>query len=1304
MNRKWRKSLMAIMLVIACVVTLVPQGQIVFSGQKAAAAVAKPSTVANDTSKSLWADGSSYSDDNNKDLIKWKKIDSKYYLFLPSSVDLNNLVLWHSFSTDAYVNGKKIVNGEATNVFANAGNYTLYAENTSYSLVVMKSNNINTMFLTTSTGNLDAVNNSQKHTVSASGEIVCVDKAGNIESGVLDSIKGRGNSSWKACYEGNFEKRPYGLKVYKLNEKGKKKGIPVFGMEAAKKWCLLANDFDQALIRNKFVYDLCEDAGMAFTPESEFADVYANGRYLGSYLVTNKVEVNDTSVDITDLEEKTTDATGKEAEEFANNRSVSKGGLYDVTEGAYKYVNGPTDPADITGGYLLEFELDDKGERYDQEISGFVSNRRQPVVIKSPEYATKNQAKYIYTYFQEMEDAVYSKSGVNSLGKSYKDYIDLQSAAEMYIIEELSKDNDAVATSFYCYKDENGKLFFGPAWDFDWSFGGYNKEIFKSTTGDYVRNKTIYRHNGKNTDINLIGTLYNNSTEFQDLVCKVWKEKFAPLLKVSIGETGAYSANVKSIDVYKSTVESSAAMNYKRFPTLNNTIWGSTPTGSTYSDAVKYFKNFVAGRYKYMDKVYGGNVSSTTLYFDNSNVNWSNVYAYVWNNADGSDATELTGTKVANNIYSFTLRNYANIIFKNTYGTWNKQTQDISIGSLTKNCYKPNNSYTDNKINSGTWYDYNIPTPTVSVAPTASVPPVNGKVYFDNSNVNWSNVYAYVWNNADGSDATELTGTKVSNTVYRFNPKGYLNIIFKNTYGTWDKQTEDIAIASIPANCFKANNSYTNNKINSNSWYTYIEKTVTPTSTVKPTATPTLSPNRDIVYFDNSNVNWSNVYVYVWNYADGSDAKEIAGTKKTDNMYSFDVTGYANLLFKNTSVTWNKQSADFVTADVRGRVFKAYSVGDTFVNGTWYGPSYTATPTVAPTNSPVVTQVPGNTVTVYYNKSSWSNAYMHYNATGSWTTVPGVAMSTSNRSDYKWMITVTLSNVSSLKACFNNGNGTWDNNNSNNYILTPGVYGITHGNVTVLGSVVTVAPTKTPTTAPTKTPTTAPTKTPTVAPTKTPTVAPTKTPTTAPTQTPSTNTVTVYYNRGSSSSWTDVNAHYKVNGVWTTSPGVRMEKVRAGYWKITIDLGKTTEATICFNNTQGSWDSNSGKNYTVYAGTYLVDQKTKTVSKMDGVQPTTAPVVTPTTTPVGNKVIVYYKRSSSNWSNAYVHYKVDGKWTTSPGKKMTKISSGYWSYEIDLGSSDTVTLCFNNGQGTWDNNSKNNYTFSAGTHVVDKTK
>ena len=59
-----------------------------------------------------------------------------------------------------------------------------------------------------------------------------------------------------------------------------------------------------------------------------------------------------------------------------------------------------------------------------------------------------------------------------------------------------------------------------------------------------------------------------------------------------------------------------------------------------------------------------------------------------------------------------------------------------------------------------------------------------------------------------------------------------------------------------------------------------------------------------------------------------------------------------------------------------------------------------------------------------------------------------------------------------------------------------------------------------------------------------------------------------------------------------------MEKVSAGYWKVTINLGNETGATMCFNNGKGTWDSNSSKNYTVKAGTYLVDQTKKTVTEM----------------------------------------------------------------------------------------------------------
>ena len=116
-------------------------------------------------------------------------------------------------------------------------------------------------------------------------------------------------------------------------------------------------------------------------------------------------------------------------------------------------------------------------------------------------------------------------------------------------------------------------------------------------------------------------------------------------------------------------------------------------------------------------------------------------------------------------------------------------------------------------------------------------------------------------------------------------------------------------------------------------------------------------------------------------------------------------------------------------------------------------------------------------------------------------------------------------------------------------------------------------------------------------------------------------------------------------------------------------------------------------------------EATATPSSTPTVTPTVKPTVTPTVTPSDkNTVVVYYKRAANtSWKNAYVHYKVNnGRWTTAPGVKMTKISAGYWKYTIDLGKETGATLCFNNGSGTWDNNGGNNYTCTKGTYNVTK--
>jgi len=112
----------------------------------------------------------------------------------------------------------------------------------------------------------------------------------------------------------------------------------------------------------------------------------------------------------------------------------------------------------------MELEL---GSRYPNEASGFVTKRSQPVILKSPEYASQAQIEYISGYWQEMEDALYSDTGYNSLGKHYSEYIDTLSYARQYLIEEWSGDWDAGITSNYFYKDANGKICAGPIWDFD---------------------------------------------------------------------------------------------------------------------------------------------------------------------------------------------------------------------------------------------------------------------------------------------------------------------------------------------------------------------------------------------------------------------------------------------------------------------------------------------------------------------------------------------------------------------------------------------------------------------------------------------------------------------------------------------------------------------------------------------------------------------------------------------------------------------------------------------------------------------
>ena len=248
----------------------------------------------------------------------------------------------------------------------------------------------------------------------------------SIDGLEMEYIRGRGNSSW------NQDKKPYKIKLDKKQD--------FFGMGKSKHWVLLANSFDPTLLRNSLSLWLGNQVGMPFTPQFVFADVVINGKYLGSYYLAEQVRIEKTRVDLPELTEEM------------------------------------TEEPDIWGGYLLALHPYEK----DPEEDKFITANGVDILHVSPSFAVDDgdyqndaQQDYIRAYVQKTEDAIFAgnfeEAGV---------LLDLTSAADYWWLQEICENLDAYRTSStYFYKKQyeddgtEGRLYFGPVWDFDYAWG-----------------------------------------------------------------------------------------------------------------------------------------------------------------------------------------------------------------------------------------------------------------------------------------------------------------------------------------------------------------------------------------------------------------------------------------------------------------------------------------------------------------------------------------------------------------------------------------------------------------------------------------------------------------------------------------------------------------------------------------------------------------------------------------------------------------------------------------------------------------
>ena len=516
------------------------------------------------------------------DAVSWYSSSGKYFMFLPADTDLNAAKVYFTASGDVTLDGNAVENGGSAAAFT-AGGHTLSCDGTDYQLKVCCSANLPAVYLTTESGSLSYIHANKEN--KEKGNIRIYENGVKTVDKALKQIKGRGNATW------GYPKKPYNIKFDKKTS--------VLGMPAAKKWTLLANYRDLSMIHNVYGWEFASAFGLTYTSEYRYVDLYINGEYKGNYAICESVEIGDNRVEINDLEKANEKANpGVDIESLPNVGTGANGKVLSYShKGSRKWIDIPNDPENIAGGYLLEYEY---GGRYNPELSGFITSNGQPVVIKSPEYATQSEVNYIADFVDAGTRALYSETGYNEEGEHYSEYFDVDSLASMYIVQEISMNYDAAFSSFFAYKAEDSdKLVFGPIWDMDNAFGSSqtNLSVPLVTTNLWWANQMANLGNPT------VLAAANRHAEFRALVRSKWAEAES---------SGVFDAVDQTVDELVDSMRESAAMNGLRWNHFSTTSISTSAT--KWASNVEISENFVAGRCGELSKGLGAN--GAYLYFD----------------------------------------------------------------------------------------------------------------------------------------------------------------------------------------------------------------------------------------------------------------------------------------------------------------------------------------------------------------------------------------------------------------------------------------------------------------------------------------------------------------------------------------------------------------------------------------------------------------------------------------------------------------------------------------------------------------
>lgn len=427
----------------------------------------------------------------------WMDAEEDWIIFLPSGAELADVTISPGENMQVTLNQKPLERAMDCSSLQQDTPYELICTTagvtTEHTLTFLHSARLPSLHLDVQSGSMDLIHEVKGN--QESGNLRLYSETGELNwSGRIESIRGRGNTSWLQ------DKKPYSITLAQEAN--------LLDMGQAKEWILLANALDPSHLRNKAAYDLAARAGMAYTPDSQWVDLYLNGDYAGLYLLSERNEIHPQRVALQEA-----------------------GSFLVCMEREWRLISQNYPHISLDSGTALR--IHDSG-------------------------VTKADLRRIW---QPVDNAILAEDSADPVtGKTLEELIDLDSWVMDYLAGEIFGNVDAGIVSEFFYRDgedPSGKIYAGPIWDYDLTMG--TKSAWQA---EHVQAFFVDRAHIVNFEDTTWAYWLNQKPEFQSRVKELYQTVYRPLVQELL-DTG--------LETYAAQIERAAMLDQRRWETVSAT-------------------------------------------------------------------------------------------------------------------------------------------------------------------------------------------------------------------------------------------------------------------------------------------------------------------------------------------------------------------------------------------------------------------------------------------------------------------------------------------------------------------------------------------------------------------------------------------------------------------------------------------------------------------------------------------------------------------------------------------------------------